>query len=71
MKNGWYEALSLHNPNVPKDIIIDGSVVSMSGEIIVTYYFTGFAFMKVCDWVGSKPQKSSYEEICNHRGIKP
>lgn len=71
MENGWYEGKKLGNQNVPEDVIIDGSMVSMSGEIIVTYYFTGLAYFKVCDWSGSKPQKSSYDEICKYRGTKP
>jgi hypothetical protein len=71
MENGWVEGQKLGNTNVPPDVIIDGSVVTMSGEIIVTYYFDGLNYMKVCDWVYSRPQKSSYEEVCKHRGVKP
>jgi hypothetical protein len=70
LKNGWHEGKSLGNPNVPSDVIIDGSVVSMSGEIIVTYYFTGLNWFKVCDWTGSKPERSSYAEVYKHRGTQ-
>ena len=58
IKNGWHPGEKLNNPNVPVGAIIFGSLVSMSGEIITTFYHDDAknANYKVCDWKDSKPQ---------------
>ncbi len=71
MENGWYEGRSLGNQNVPKNAIVKGSLVTMSGEIITTYYCDGDRYWKVGDWKGDKPEKTIYDEICKYRGTKP
>lgn len=61
------------NPNVPDGVEIIATESLMSGEIVYTYYLQryniphpkhgGWAFWKVCDWVGSVPTPTSFEEI--------
>ena len=73
MENGWYEQQRLGNRNVPKEADVYGSLVTMSGEIITTYYVLDYhpahpqygrwAIWKVADWVDAKPQPANYAEI--------
>jgi len=63
MKNGWYPKQKLGNKNVPDGVNIIGSLVMMSGEIVETYYSIGYSFYKVKDWVNSKPERTTSEEI--------
>lgn len=61
------------NRNVPKGVEVLGRVSYMSGEIIYTYYLQRYspphpeyghwAFWKVCDWVGSKPEPTNATEM--------
>jgi len=73
MRNGWYPGTKLGNPNVPEGAEIYGSLVTMSGEIITTFYCQRYdpphpqhgrwALWKVDDWTGSKPQPFTISEI--------
>lgn len=57
MENGWHPKEKLGNRNVPRDSKIIGSVVSMSGEIITTYYVLSGKHYKVGAWVYEKPEE--------------
>jgi len=71
--NGWHQGESLGNKNVPKGVEIVGSLVSMSGEIIKTYYIQRYkpahpeygtwANWKVYNWKGDKRHSFCYAEI--------
>jgi len=61
------------NPNVPRRVEVLGRATYMSGEIGYTYYrqtyspshpeYGRWAFWKVCDWVGSKPEPTNAAEM--------
>jgi len=57
MKNGFYPKQKLGNRNVPNGCEVIGSLVTMSGEIITTYYRQDGELFKVGSWVYDKPQK--------------
>lgn len=66
MRNGWYPRQTLGNHNVPDGVDVAGSLVTMSGEIIETFYSTHYQFRKVFDWTGSAPQIIKADEILKH-----
>jgi len=66
MRNGWYPRQRLGNSNVPNGVAVAGSLVTMSGEVIETFYSTCYQFRKVTDWKGSAPQIIKADEIVKH-----
>ena len=54
---------TLGNSNVPEGAKIIGSIVSMSGEIIETYFWKDNDVYCVNDWVGRKPYLVEEKEL--------
>ena len=62
MKNGFYPKQKLGNRNVPDNCEVVGSLVTMSGEIVTTYYYQDGELFEVGDWVYCKPRKVTEKE---------
>jgi hypothetical protein len=57
------------NPYVPKNANVLYTVSYCSGEIVYTYYILDDKPYKICDWVGSKPEPITHEELMQDRKL--
>ena len=62
-KDGWYNHQSLGNPNVPKGVIVLGSLVRMAGDEITTWYVSGFAIWKVDMAQDARAEEATGREV--------
>lgn len=51
------------NRNVPEKAEVIGSIITMSGEIVETYFWENDDIYKVADWIGDKPTKLGVREL--------
>ncbi len=57
------------NRNVPKDVFLVAESVSMSGEIVQTYYIDRNGFYHfVYDWVGDRSYYTTMHDLCRATG---
>lgn len=70
MDNGrYYYPTETSNRNVPKNVFLVAESVSMSGEIVLTYYIgRDGLFYLVYDWVGDRPHYATMHDLCRVTG---